>query len=137
MTLLIDTNIILDYILQRQPFFENAKSVMKLCSTEKIDGCVALPTVTNMWYILIKIPDEKRRLILKSVCELLQVGGTAHEEVVSAIDTEKFKDFEYCIQTKCAKSAKADYIVTRNISDFVFSEIPAITPEQLLDKIVV
>ena len=39
MTLLIDTNIILDYILQRQPFFENAKSVMKLCSTEKIDGC--------------------------------------------------------------------------------------------------
>ncbi len=132
MTLLLDTNIILDYLLKRPPFFENAQAVMKLCCTENINGCIALHTVTTIWYILRKVPDEKRRLALKSICELLQVVGTTHEEVISAIDTRNFKDFEDCIQTKCAKSAKADYVITRNVSDFAFSEIPVLTPEQLL-----
>ena len=45
-----------------------------------------------------------------------------------------FKDFEDCLQDECAINIDADYIITRNTSDFRTSTINAITPEQLLDK---
>lgn len=85
-----------------------------------------------MWYVLRKVPEDTRRTALKSVCELLQVVGTSHDEVVNALDNTEFKDFEDCIQTKCAKTAKADYVVTRNTVDFEHSEIPVLSPKELL-----
>ncbi|MEE1173008.1 MAG: PIN domain-containing protein [Ruminococcus sp.] len=132
MVLLVDTNIVLDYLLKREPFYSDAKAVLKLCSSEDVDGCIALHTVTTIWYILRKVPDETRRFALKSICELLRVVGTTHEEVIAALDNTAFRDFEDCIQTKCAKTAKADYIVTRNDSDFIHSEIPVILPHEAL-----
>ncbi len=132
MVLLIDANIVLDYLLKRAPFYDDARQVMQLCSKENITGCIALHTVTAMWYILRKVPEDTRRTALRSICELLQVVGTTHDEVISALDTVEFKDFEDCIQTKCAKTAKADYVVTRNTADFERSEIPVLTPKELL-----
>ena len=70
MVLLIDTNIILDYLLKR---------ILALCSQNDVSGCIALPTVTNLWYILRKVPEHTRRVALKSICELLEVVGTTHE----------------------------------------------------------
>lgn len=134
MVLLLDTNIVLDYLLKREGFYEDAKKIMEKCSNENIHGCIALHTITTMWYILRKIPDTQRRDALKLICDLLQVVGTSHDEVVKALDTPDFKDFEDCIQTKCAKTAKADYVITRNKSDFVQSEIPVLTPQELLSK---
>lgn len=132
MVLLIDTNIVLDYLLKREPFYEDAKSVMRLCSGDDVDGVIALHSVTTIWYILRKVPDEKRRLALKSICELLQVVGTTHNEVIAALENNAFTDFEDCIQSKCAKTAKADYLVTRNITDFNLSEVPAILPKDII-----
>ena len=105
---------------------------MAACSDEKIQGCIALQTVTDLWNILRRVPDASRRSALRSICELLEVVGTAHDEVISAIEMAQFKDFEDCVQTKCAKASKADYIVTRNVSDFQFSEIPVLSPEDAL-----
>ena len=135
MVLLIDANIILDYLLKREPFYDDAKRILALCSRNDVSGCIALPTVTNLWYILRKVPEQTRRAALKSICELLEVVGTTHEEVVKAIDTAAFRDFEDCIQSKCAKSNAVDYIITRNISDFTQSEIPVKTPQELLDDL--
>jgi len=134
MVLLLDTNIVLDYLLKREGFYEDAKKVMERCSKDDVNGCIALHTVTTMWYILRKVPDNQRRSALKSVCELLQVVGTTHEEVITALDTPAFKDFEDCIQTKCAKAAKADYVITRNKIDFSESEVPVLTPQEWLAK---
>lgn len=135
MVLLIDTNIVLDYLLKREPFYDDAKCVMRLCSEESICGCIALHTITTIWYILRKIPDATRRAALKSICGLLQIVATTHEEVINALNTVEFEDFEDCIQTKCAKNAGADYIVTRNKSDFEHSEVPVVTPKELVDSI--
>ena len=134
MVLLLDTNIVLDYLLKRDSFYEEAKKVMEKCSEDGINGCIALHTITTMWYILRKVPDDQRRTALKSICELLEVVGTTHDEVVKALDMTSFKDFEDCIQTKCAKTAKADYVITRNKSDFTESEIPVLTPQEWLTK---
>lgn len=133
MVLLIDTNIILDYLLKREPFYNNAKAVMEKCCLDDFHGYIALHTVTTLWYIMRRIPDDTRRLALKSLCEMLTVAGTTHEEVIAALDNAKFKDFEDCILTKCAKTVNADYIVTRNKPDFMFSEITAVSPEELIE----
>lgn len=132
MVVLIDTNILLDYILKREPFYEDAKKVMEICSSDMADGCIALHTVTTVWYLLRKLPEETKRAALKAVCELLQVVGTSHDEVLNAIESADFKDFEDCVQSKCAKTANAEHIITRNASDFEASEIPALTPQEFL-----
>lgn len=132
MVLLIDINTILDCLLRREPFYATAEKVMDLCAEDSIDGCIALHTVTTIWYLLRKNPVEQRRAALKSVCELLKVVGTSHEEVLKAIDDDNFKDFEDCVQSRCAKAANADYIVTRNVEDYKFSETPAVSPEDIL-----
>ncbi|MBQ4397260.1 MAG: PIN domain-containing protein [Clostridia bacterium] len=135
MVLLIDTNLILDYLLKRAPFYDDAKRIMALCSQKDVYGYVALPTITNLWYILREVPEPSRRAAIKSICELLEVVGTPHQEVMNAIDTVAFKDFEDCIQSKCAKTVVADYIITRNTSDFEHSEIPVKTPRELIDSL--
>lgn len=107
---------------------------MELCSRDDVNGCIALHSVTTLWYILRKVPDEKRRAALRSVCNLLEVVGTSHDKVLAAIDNADFKDFEDCIQTKCARSAKADYIITRNPDDFKLSEVLVLTPQEFIEK---
>ncbi len=54
--------------------------------------------------------------------------GAGHDEVVKAIEAVGFKDFEDCLQDKCAVTAKADYIVTRNEADYKSADTKVITP---------
>ncbi len=76
---------------------------------------------------------EPCRSVLRTICDLLEVVSTSHDEVIAAIDNSDFKDFEDCVQTKCAKSAQADYIITRNTNDFKLSEIAVLTPKELFE----
>ena len=132
MVLLIDINVLLDYLLKRENFYDDAKKIIDFCGKSNIDGCIALHTVTTLWYIFRKVPDEKRRLILKGICDIFDVVATTHDEVVNAVNNSDFKDFEDCIQTKCAKTANADYIITRNPDDFLLSEVPVLTPKDAI-----
>ena len=60
------------------------------------------------------------------------MAGVSHEEVVKAIRMKDFKDFEDCLQDRCAISVGAEYIITRNTEDFVGSEVQAVLPEDFL-----
>ncbi|MCR5778215.1 MAG: PIN domain-containing protein [Lachnospiraceae bacterium] len=71
--------------------------------------------------------------MLEAVCGLLTVTGATQEEIVKVVYNREFKDFEDCLQDKCAKAAGCDYIVTANIKDFVQSEVPAISPAEFLN----
>ena len=74
--------------------------------------------------------------MLEIVCDLLTIVGASQEEIVDAVQNKSFKDFEDCLQDKCAKDAGCDYIVTANIRDFKESEVPAIPPDELLKLVV-
>lgn len=134
MVLLIDANVILDVILNREPFYEYSKDVMVLCGEPEVEGCVAVHSIATIWYLLRKQTDQFRRNSLLDVCNILTVVGKTHLKIIEAIKDLNFKDFEDCIQSKCAESAKADYIITRNVRDYVHSTIPAFTPREFLDK---
>lgn len=77
---------------------------------------------------------EERREALKDICQIIKVEGIDSFKIISALDNEDFGDFEDCLQEECAVAISADYIVTRNVKDFVSSRIPAILPSQFLEK---
>lgn len=133
MVILIDTNVVLDFLTERQPFYHSARAVLQACTGSDIQGYIAFHSLPNIFYILRKAySDEDRRAMLKKLCLILQVTGASHERVCEAISRGEFSDFEDCLQDECAQEAAADYIVTRNVDDFKCSRVRAITPEEFL-----
>lgn len=131
--ILIDTNVLLDYLLEREPFFEDAKKVILLCTDGKTNGCIAAHSISNMFFILRKDYSAKeRREILLNLCKIFDVEGIDKAKLISGLQNENFSDFEDCLQMECAKSYGADYIVTRNASDYATSEVKAIEPKDYL-----
>ena len=79
--------------------------------------------------------EENRREVLINLCQILMVEGINSTKIIAALQNHAFTDLEDCLQSNCAKSVKADYIITRNIKDFTASEVPAILPEDFLKLI--
>lgn len=129
---LIDTNIIIDFLITREPFYKTSSEIIENCASGKLKGYVAFHSIPNLWYILRKVPEDKRREWTSDICSFLEVTGANHEEVLKAINMKNFSDFEDCLQDRCAKEVNAEYIITRNVEDFNNSEIPAILPEDFL-----
>lgn len=135
MIILVDTNVIIDFLLTREPFYQASSDIMRKCADGELTGYIAFHSVPNLWYILRKVPEDKRRDWMADVCSFLQVAGVNHDEVFKAIKMKEFGDFEDCLQDKCAKSIGASYIVTRNVKDFSNADIRAISPEDFLEII--
>lgn len=135
MLVLIDTNVILDVLEKREPFYESSNDVLSLCASKKIEGCIALHTVSNIFYILRKnYSAENRRHLILGILKFLKVTNVSHENVRRAVERNDFPDFEDCLQDECATQNHADYIITRNTDDFSNSNIPAITPSDFLKQ---
>jgi predicted nucleic acid-binding protein len=131
--ILIDTNVILDYLLMREPFQEDADKVVKLCVDNKVRGCIAAHSIPNLFYILRKdCNDSERRNMLINICRIFDVEGIDRTKLINALNDDDFSDFEDCLQAECAKSYGADYIITRNLKDFLNSDVPAVTPSEFL-----
>ena len=131
--ILIDTNVLLDYLLEREPYFESAKQVVISCVEGKVKGCIAAHSISNMFFILRKdFTAKERREVLTNLCSIFDVEGIDKSKLLSGLSNEDFSDFEDCLQMECAKAYEAEYIVTRNVSDYATSEIKAIEPEDYL-----
>ena len=135
MVVLVDTNVMIDFLTTREPFYKASSEVIMKCAGEEIEGHIAIHSIPNLQYILRKTSEEKRRKWLLDICEFLRVEGVSHDDVVKAIGMKDFKDFEDCLQDRCAESIGADYIITRNVKDFDGSAVPAVSPEEFLEAI--
>lgn len=135
MLVLIDTNVVLDVLEKREPFYESSNDVLSLCASKKITGYIALHSVSNIFYILRKhYSAENRRRLLLGILKFLKIANASHENVRHALERYDFPDFEDCLQDECATQNNADYIITRNTDDFSNANIPAITPSDFLKK---
>ena len=131
--ILIDTNVLLDYLLEREPFFDDAKKVILSCTEGNIKGCIVAHSISNMFFILRKdYTAKERREILFNLCTIFNIEGIDKAKLLSGLANEDFSDFEDCLQMECAKSYGAEYIVTRNVADYSTSEIKAILPSEYL-----
>lgn len=132
MRILLDTNILLDY-LQRRKGFDDAEQILQECIQYKIDGYVAAHSIPNIFFILRKVyTEDERRDILADLTSFLSVAEINHEMIVSALTRREFCDFEDCLQDECATIVGADFIVSQNIKDYANSRVPAISPKDFL-----
>lgn len=136
MVLLIDTNVLLNYLTKRDdPHLEQSVEIVRMCASGEHSGYIAFHTLSTIWYVLRGFSDETRRQNLLDICEIFSVAATSQAEILDAISRTNFTDFENCLQDKCAKNVGADYIITCNVRDFENSEIPACTPAEFLEKV--
>ena len=135
MKVLIDTNIILDVLCDRTEFLEASSRVWKYCEINKISGVISAISVPNIVYILRKELDpDKTKEIIDRLLLIFDVAELKAEDLRKAAEM-KTSDYEDAIQMCCADRINADFIVTRNIRDFVSSPVPAVKPSELLDRI--
>ena len=133
MVILVDTNVILDFLISRKPFSDTSENVLRLIIEGKCKGFIAAHRVTNIFYILRKSfsAAERKKMLIK-LCEFVEIAGVQKKQIINALLNEEFADLEDRLQVECALSVNADYIVTRNIIDFQSSPIMAIQPEDFL-----
>lgn len=138
MKILIDTNVLIDYLMRRVPYSDDAEKIMFLCKNMQVKGCMAAHSVMNILYILRKemTLDEQKKFLLY-LSEFIEIIGIDRRKILYVLNDYLFSDVEDCLQTECAKDFSADYIVTRNIKDFENSAVPAILPEEFLKKVIV
>ena len=133
MNVLIDTNVIIDYLQNREEFISSAQVVM-MCAKKEINGFMAAHSIPNIFFILRKeFSEEERRELLLSIIKIIPIVNINHDKIVSALMRKEFIDFEDCLQDECAEEIGAAYIVTRNIKDFTKSKIPAVIPSDFVD----
>ena len=134
MKLLIDANIILDVLQKREPHYKYSAIIWKLCETHKVTGYVSVLTFMNMVYILRKeLTPEKVEETYKALSLIFSFENLTNEDVKNAL-MKKQKDFEDAVQVETAERISADFIITRNVKDFMKSPIPAYTPLEFLQR---
>jgi predicted nucleic acid-binding protein len=133
MTILIDTNIILDVLLKREQFLEKSSHIILLSEKKIIDGYVTASAITDIFYITnITLKDKKKTMILlKNLLKTIKVAPVTEGEIYRAVDLD-WNDFEDAVQYTAGERIQADYIITRDVEGYANSGIPAVQPADFL-----
>ncbi len=134
---LIDTDVILDFFFDKQPYVEYSAQVIGLCETKKIIGFITPVIYSNVYYILRRTARHDK--VIDNLKQLLMITDVLlmDKEVVSNALNSGFKDFEGSLQNFAAmKHGEIDVILTRNLKDFSKSEIGILTPESYIKSII-
>ena len=132
MLFFIDSDILLDAILMRQPHHSYAMELLSLLDTDNYQACTSVHTLLNVHYISSKRGNKhEARKAIKLLIGKLTIISDDREIVEQAIDSE-FADLEDAVQYYAAKKVSADFIITRNLKDYKLSSIPVLTAEQFL-----
>lgn len=134
MKLLVDTNVLIDGYLKRDPFYEDWREIRLIQMMGDIELWASAKSFTDVHYVASRYLDSRRiqRAFLESF-SYLHVCSIDGNDVRRAAEAQ-WRDFEDCLVYQAAQKTKADYILTRNKQDFEEDRIPAITPEELLAR---
>ena len=134
-TLFVDTNIVIDLLAKREPFYEEAAKLFSLADKNKINLIVSSLTFANTNYILSKMTNSTTaREILTKFKVLVTVAALNDKIIELALNDKSFSDFEDGLQYYTAMENEADIIITRNLKDFKNSTLPVITAQTYLTK---
>ena len=135
MRLLIDGNIILDVLQNREPHVVDSAKIWKLCETDQAEGYVSALTFSNLVYIMHKeLSLEKINEVFKSLGLIFRFTDLTVSDLAKAAE-QQWDDFEDALQAATAERIHADNIITRNVKDFKKSKIVAFTPTEFLARL--
>jgi predicted nucleic acid-binding protein len=134
--LLIDTDVIIDFLIDRKPHSREAAILFTLIEQKKLKGYVSSLTFSNLYYVLKKIESHSRVISkLDSISKMLTILKVDQQTIKDAL-ASRFLDFEDGIQYYCALDfRKVDVLITRNTKDYKNSEIPVMTPADYLKTV--
>lgn len=137
MKILIDTNIVLDLMLRRDPFYDTAAAVLGLSKKNNVQEYISASAVTDIYYISYRQLRDKRIVmnLLKELLTVVSVAGVSKNEILRALELD-WNDFEDSVQYSVALLQGMDCMITRNLHDYEKSEIPVFLPEQALQIII-
>ena len=134
MRALIDTNVVLDALANREPWAKEAQDLLFLAACGKLDLYVSGSTITDVYYLVNRHVTHNKHKSAEVVDTLMQSLGVVNvgmRECLFAAHSP-IADFEDAVVAEAARSAKLDYIVTRNLNDYANSEVPALSPHDYL-----
>ncbi|CAM3342946.1 type II toxin-antitoxin system VapC family toxin [Aequorivita lipolytica] len=135
-SVLLDSDVLLDFLFDRKPFSSEAFQVLSLCENQKLKAYITPVIISNLYYILRKQATHKMVIEkLKQLLTIIDVLSMDKQTVLSAIHSE-FKDFEDALQNFAAQSSEEiKIILTRNGKDFKKSKLAILTPEMFLNTL--
>ena len=134
MKVLLDTDVIIDVAIDRQPHAEYSAIIIDLAESFRIDAYIAWHSIANFYYLVSAASgDKKTRLFIKELLQITAVAETTTSDAIFALDAH-LRDFEDALQLAAARKCSAEYIITPNIKHYRNSIIPAITPQQFIQK---
>jgi predicted nucleic acid-binding protein len=133
MKVLFDTNVILDVILKRMPFYNDSRSILYMASQREIAGFVSASSITDIYYLTEKTfrNTESAQKAIYKLLEVVYAADTKGQDIKSALKLG-FPDFEDAVVCAVAIREKADFIITRNVKDFALSPVRAVSPKEFL-----
>ncbi len=130
MRLLFDTNVVLDLLLDREPWARNAARLFTRVETGAVDGALSATTLTTIFYLARKIVGtERARERIRQLLALCSVAPVNRPVLETAIELD-FTDFEDAVIHESARQASVEAIVTRNPGDFKNATLSVLTPEE-------
>lgn len=135
MRVLVDTNVILDLFLEREPFVNDAEALFKAIETQQLGGFVTATTLTDIFYIVRK--QRNREIAKQAIFRILTAMQvcTVDRSILEAAISSQMPDFEDAIQLACAMSENLDAIVTRDVQDFTRTNLPILSAGTLIARL--
>jgi predicted nucleic acid-binding protein len=130
----LDTNVVVDLLDKREPFYEAAVTIFSLAYHKKLLLYVSPVTYATAAFLLRKHGKEQVKLLLRNLRQLSRVT-LIDERVVDDTLASLFSDHEDGLQYYSAQTKNVDIILTRNPKDFKYSSIPVLTPDEFLAQI--
>jgi len=133
---LLDTDVLIDLALDREPFAEPAAALFEILERRPGFGWIAWHTASNFYYLVApeRGPQGARQFLVE-LLEFVGVAETTTESLRRAAALE-MRDFEDAMQAAAARACRADLIVTRNLKDYRASPVPPTTPQALVDELI-
>ena len=136
MRVLVDTNIVLDFLLQREPFFQDAELLFQAIDAGQAVGHVTATTLTDIFYISRKHTrslEKARQAVLETLTAM--VICPVNRAVLEAAFRSGLDDFEDAVQIFCAVEQGLDAILTRDAKGFLSSSVTVLSIQELLQRL--
>jgi predicted nucleic acid-binding protein len=134
--LFADTNIVIDLLSRRVPFYDEVAILFSLADKKKIELTVSALTIANTSYILLGQMDVKAvKSLLRKLRLIIKILPLDDKITALALNDDNFPDFEDALQYFTALENQQDIIITRNLKDFKHSKLPVMTARQFIETI--
>ncbi|MGJ8638803.1 MAG: PIN domain-containing protein [Opitutaceae bacterium] len=131
MRILLDTNVVLDVWLAREPFWKDSAALLAKAERKEIEGWICPTTITTLQYLGKKVLGERQtRSLLDQLITICKVGEMSRRTIKVALESE-ISDFEDAVVEAVSIGSNIELIATRNIGDFKKSRIEAKEPSQI------